>query len=182
MTLLSEILLPAGFLIHCLNVALASVVACAIAVVLSRSPAWSLPARHALLVGALAASLLAPLVAPLLPLPPLWTIRSPETVGPPKTAVATQMTGNIGQTEATASADWESIPVAETAATASPISEPAVILPGSAAHAPISHEPLPERLASNTTEWAWITGSLLCGLWFVGIAAGLVRAILCVVI
>ena len=48
MTSLSDVLLPAGFLIHCLNVALASVVACAIAVVLSRRAAWSLPAAPCL--------------------------------------------------------------------------------------------------------------------------------------
>ena len=61
MTSLPQLLLPADFLIPCLNAAVASLVACGIAVALSRRTAWSLPVRHALLAAALAVSLTAPL-------------------------------------------------------------------------------------------------------------------------
>ncbi len=180
MTSLSNVLLPAGFLIHCLNVALASVVACAIAVVLSRRHTWSLPTRHALLVAALAASLLAPLIAPLLSLPSLWTIRCPDTVGLPKTAVASQPTYNIRQPDASASPVPASFSVTGTNSDPPPIYVPAVIVPDSVTSPPVPHAPIPEQPVSATTEWAWIIGSLLCGLWFVGIATGLVRATLSV--
>lgn len=178
MTWLSDVLLPAGFLIHCLNVALASIVACALAVVLSQRQTWSLPTRHALLVAALAASLLAPLVAPLLPLPPLWTIPGPETVGPSKKSAASQPTGNSSQADSAASPVSDAFPVVETNSDPSLISEPAVIMSGSFASTPVSRAVLPEQPAAASTEWAWIIGTLLCDLWFVGIVTGLVRAVL----
>ena len=177
MTSLSDVVLATGFLVFCLNAALGSVVACAIAVILSRRSTWSLPVRHALLAAALAASVMAPLVIPLFHVPSVWAIGVSETSEPfqqPTRAVAVQPTGNIRQPppeEATPLAN--SIPVVEAERVRSTTVAPAHVPPVAVAPESNPLAPVREQPALATTEWARILGSLLCGIWFAGIAAGM---------
>ncbi len=176
MSLSPVLLLPLDVLIPCLNAAVASLVACAIAVVLSRRAAWSLPVRHALLVAAFAASLTAPLLVSLVHLPSLWAINVVATVEPPP-AVITQPGETIhGERPlespvATTITATGTCPVRPTSAGASAVA-PAASVPNSTAPAPIRQEQSP-----TAAPWARVIGTLLCGLWFAGTAIGLARAI-----
>ena len=83
-------LLSMDFLIYCLNAAIAALVACAIALVLSRRADWTLPTRHALLVAGLATSLLIPLTVPMVHLPTVWAIPIADTIDLPPTTDTTR--------------------------------------------------------------------------------------------
>lgn len=179
MTSFTELLPPAGFLVHCLNAALAPVVACAVAIVLSRRSSWSLPARHALLVIALVASLAAPVASPLFRWPSIWAIQMTAKSEGPLPAVDLQPNAPIDSSQAVAPpvANAPAIPAAETNHDRPELAEAAVIPRISAAADPSSPAPVQELQFPTTTEWARIMGALLCGLWFIGIAVGSARAI-----
>jgi beta-lactamase regulating signal transducer with metallopeptidase domain/thiol-disulfide isomerase/thioredoxin len=179
MTSFSYLLLPSGFLVHCLNAALAPVVACAVAVVLSRRSTWSLPVRHALLVTALVASIAAPIASPLFRLPTIWAIRVTSNPERPLPAVDLQPKALIHSPQAVEPpvANAISIPVAETNNDRPEFAEAAVIPPVSVVADPSPPAPIQKLQFPTMTEWARIIGTLLCGLWFVGIAVGSVKAI-----
>jgi beta-lactamase regulating signal transducer with metallopeptidase domain len=183
MTSLSVATLSAEFLVHCLNVAIGSVVACAIALILSRRQTWSLPARHVLLVVGLAAGLLAPLAALMIPMPALWTIRGPQIASRPATSGATSAADRVEVSPAAAAPAFEALPNAEPSADRSIDAESAAILPSSAASTPLPHPsaPLGEQPSVAVIDWPTRIGTLLCALWFAGIVAGFFRAILRVV-
>ena len=180
MTSLLEIMLPANFLVYSLNAAVASVVACAIAVVLSRRQTWSLPARHAILVAAIAASLLAPLVMPLVPLPSLWAISVSEAVYQPLKSVETKPAGSNHEQEFDPELPTtNSIPRAEPSPIRPEVASPAVASPASVALEPIMPTPSREHPALSASDRARLVGTLVCGIWLVGIAVGMVRSLIC---
>ena len=180
MTSLSELSLPANFLIHCLNAAVASVVACAMAVVLSRRQAWSLPARHAILVAALVASLLAPLVISLVHLPSVWAIQVSETGDEPLTSVETRPTESLHEHEVAPNLSAaNSIPLAVSGPDRSAVAESTDFPTASVVPEPVSAAPSREQPALAVIDWARIVGTLVCGIWLVGIVFGTARAILC---
>ncbi|MBC7855572.1 MAG: M56 family metallopeptidase, partial [Pirellulaceae bacterium] len=181
MTALLEMSLPANYLAYCLNAAVASVVACALAVVLSRRQAWSLPARHAILVAAIAGSLLAPLVIPLVHLPSPWAIHVSEALGQPRMSVETKTTESNHREEVLESPVPMSPPVAEFASVNPVSAEPKTISPASVVPELAPHGPSREQLSLSATQRTRIIGTLVCGIWLVGIVCGVARALVCLV-
>jgi len=178
MRYLADLSMPAGFLVHCLNAATASSLACAIAVVLSRRSTWSLPARHALLVAALITSLTAPLVIRMFHLSSVWAIRVSEIFDQSSPVFERQSIGSTHQEGVPKSQISASIPVAETHADRLPIAVSPAVASVSVVPDAIAPAPIPEQPFVRTPKWARIIGTLVCGVWFAGIAVGVGRAIL----
>jgi beta-lactamase regulating signal transducer with metallopeptidase domain/thiol-disulfide isomerase/thioredoxin len=174
---LSEALLPADVLVRFLNAALASSVACAIAVVLSRRTAWSLPTRHAMLLAAIVASLVAPWIVPRFHLPTVWAIQVSETFDQPRRVVSGHRIDGIHRPESSGSPNATSIPAAETDADRPPIAVSPTAAPVSVVQ-PIPPASSREQPSVSALGWARICGTVLCGVWLVGSAVGLGRALL----
>ena len=171
-------LLPQDWLINCLNAAIAALMACAVALVLSRRTNWSLPTRHALLVAGLGASLLLPLVMPLVHLPTFWAIPVAAAVAPQSPPTANSPL-EIEPKIAAELPDATLMPVADAHppvrpfGTELPAIAPAAVVPDRAANAATA-----ERPSSTAIPGARIVGTLLCGLWFAGISIGAARSLL----
>lgn len=176
MTLLVELSFSPAFLTYCLNAALTSTVACAIAIALSRRQAWSLPVRHGMLVAALVVSLAAPLLMPLVELPSLFTVEVFEKVDGSWTsaepagaaAVRPRPVSDLPDS-ADVSVTFKDDPqtIAPLAAVASP---PAVVSRSRSA-------PVPARPRLSATELLRPVGTLLCVVWLAGIFFATGRAI-----
>lgn len=177
MSAFSEMLLPAGFLVHCLNAAVASVVVCTISVLLSRRSTWSLPVRHAVLVAGLAVGLIVPLVIPLCPVPAIWSIWISDTLDPPQTSPVSQSIGSLHQNGDLGAPTVISRPVAEAQAVGLTIKKSAVIPPVANVAEPIPAAPILEQPTLSTSLRWQIVGTVLCGSWLVGIAISLGRTI-----
>jgi len=173
MNSLLQLSLPAGFLMYCLNAAVASLVACAIAVVLSRRAAWSLPMRHAMLVAAFTACLTAPLFVPLFNLPSLWAINVEQL---PPLAVSKPMETSQREEEPVLPV-MTADPVTEVIAPHPTSVVPATVVPVSTVPERPPLAPVRERPSLTTGEWARVIGTLFCGVWIIGITVGMARAI-----
>jgi beta-lactamase regulating signal transducer with metallopeptidase domain/thiol-disulfide isomerase/thioredoxin len=176
MTLLLPLLLSTQFLFNCLNAAIAALVACAIALVLSGRADWSLPTRHALLVVGLVASLLIPLAMPMVHLPTVWAIPIADAVDAHSPTDATRTIEAIHREQAAELPVATSMPVVEASTFESTSSELPSIQSVWSVPDPNSRAPQRESQAFTTTQWVRLFGTLLCGIWFAGIAAGIARA------
>lgn len=166
-------LLPEGVLVHCLNAALASLVACAVALLLVRRTSWSLPARHALLTVALATGLLLPLVLPLLHVPTPWTLAMSRGSTDQPTAHVEQAASrpdpaDLPQRVSSGSPLLAADPAASPPRVGPNASEQSVRAEQARTEAPV----LPLASPGN---WLRLAGSLACALWFLGVAVGFVR-------
>jgi WD40 repeat protein/beta-lactamase regulating signal transducer with metallopeptidase domain len=173
MNSLAEMCLPAAVLIFCLNAALISLEACAIATVLGRRTVWSLPVRHALLVAALGASLLAPVAMPLFP--SVWAITDSARVEQPQPAAAVPLIESLHRKEALELSAEPAVPLVEIATDRTAGIPSTTISPVSAVVEAIRPASSRERQSLTTGEWARAMGTLICGIWFVGLAVGLER-------
>lgn len=178
MTSFFEIVLPASFLVHAFNYAMASLLACALALGIGGMRAWSLPVRHAVLVAGLAVSLLAPVTLLMFHWPAFLSIPVIETEQPPPASVAlksAEMPDRQKSLEVESAKLVQSLDVARDnrgAVRSAAQTLPTVTAPGTSNR---------QRLSWTTREWACLGGTLLCGLWLVGISYGIVRAIMCLV-
>ncbi len=183
MSSFSDLLVSTPFLVRCLNAALASAAACALAILLSRRRTWSLPARHAVLVAAIVISLLAPLVVPLFHPPAIWAFgvsATADRVEPTAGSQPNRLIPSANSQESPASNPIP-IPVADTNPNRPVVAEPPVVrrvaaVPDSPPRSPAHEEP-----TVTAADWVRMLGSLLCGIWFVGIAVGGLRFILSLV-
>ncbi|MDB5391584.1 MAG: blaR, partial [Planctomycetaceae bacterium] len=184
MNVFSEFLLSAGFLVHCLNAAVGSLVVCSISVVLSRRTRWSLPVRHALLVGGLAVGLIVPVVVPWCSLPAVWSIQIAGTFDRPQLPSDSPVSGGIDEIEEPRLATSKFVPIAQTPPVRSSekrtVNTPSVSVepPVTVVSESIPVQVITERVSDATPHWSRIVGVSLCGIWFVGIVVCLVRAIL----
>ncbi len=183
MTSFSDLLASTPFLVRCLNAALASVAACILAILLSRRRTWSLPARHVVLVAAIVISLLAPLVVPLFHPPANWAFGVSATADrtEPKAGPQPNRMTESANSQEPPTSNSVPIPVADTHSNRPVIAEPPVVpqvaaVPDSPPRAPAQQQPTVAR-----TDWLRVLGSLVCGLWFAGIAFGGLRFILSLV-
>lgn len=176
MTSLVELSFSPAFLTHCFNAALASTVACAMAIALGRRQAWSLPVRHGMLVAALVVSLAAPLLMPLVDPPSLFTVELAEKVD-----------GSRASAEPTEAAAVRPRPLSEssdsTPVTFTANEDPQTITP-LAASAPVPAvasvsrpAPVPKRPRLSATELLRPVGTLVCMVWLAGIFFATGRAI-----
>jgi len=204
MTSLSDVLPPAALLVFAFNAAFASLAVCATAVVLSRVLSRSLPARHALLVVAIAVCLVAPLVMPLLHVPAVWTIQIAET-GEESSAPAASKPADAkppaaGREQAPPSPATPILRLEPNAADGADAEQSAIVPPVVAPSAAESRSESPPAAASDAIapaqasgqadrfiaaarlpKWGQILGTLLCGVWCLGVAGGLVKAVLSIV-
>jgi beta-lactamase regulating signal transducer with metallopeptidase domain len=179
--LLSELLLSDRWLLYGLNAAVASVVACTIAVLISRYSTWSLPARHAILMLAIAVCLLAPLTAPWIQLPSSWSIRvgEPPQLPPTLAPFEAQSAGEFHSPEA----GRERVPASSTALAENPweglaAGEPAAMPPAPFVPAAIPPVAAEQPARWTLAEWAQLAGTLLCGVWLVGLTIGAIRSLI----
>lgn len=177
MTTLLNFVLPAEWLVQGMNAALAALLACAAAVAASRCRAWPLPTRHALLVAALAISVAAPLVSPFCNLPSPWTISLPAASVEPQTM---EVAANPSAALPAVAVSSDSVPIstAETNSAPTPMLESD---PPPAVATVVNETPAAEIRAQHVAQpipWLRLAGTVLCGLWFVGIVVGLARAVL----
>lgn len=174
MNSLLSLLLPTGVLIYCLNVALASVVVCAMAIMLSRRASWSLPVRHALPVAALAIGMVVPVVIPFVRLPTNWSIRVSQPALPaPAVSEAPLAMPQQHAVDATAGPApvISNKTIVEPEALQQPTSTSSV--------ASVAHPASPvTSSAALQLPWPALIGSALCGMWLVGMGIGLGRGIL----
>ena len=177
MTSLLQVLLPVRILMYCLNTAVASLIAGGIAVTLSRGAAWSLPARHAVLVAAFAVSLTAPFFVPLFHPASVWSIIVAAKVEPSRKSALRQPIEANHLVEAHEPPVVTAAPVAEVMAHRPADVEPAGIVPVSVVPERTPLALVRERKSLTTIEWASVFGTLLCGVWLIGTAAGMVWSI-----
>ncbi len=175
MSSLAQWLLPAEVLIPSLNAAVAATLACGMALALSRRTHWSLPMRHALLVAALATTLLAPLVISLVRVPAMWSVSVAAAAdGEPSSRAIQQPLEGIHSAQPLGPPGGRTNPLVGrrlnpannarlTAAAAGP---------GSDASSPAS---LSGQQPSTTAASIQVAGTILCGLWLVGIVFCLAR-------
>lgn len=176
MKLLVDVSFSPAFLTHCLNAALASTVACAIGIALSRRQAWSLPVRHGVLVVALVVSLAAPLLMPLVELPSLFTVEMSAKVDGSRASAEPAEAAAVRPRPVSNLADSAAVSVTandDPQATA-PIAASASVPAVASASRPA---PVPARPPLSATELVRPLGTLLCVVWLAGIFFAIGRAI-----
>ncbi|MCY2963534.1 MAG: M56 family metallopeptidase, partial [Planctomycetota bacterium] len=184
MNSLLQVSLPGSILLTVLNAMVASLLACGVALLLCRRVSWSLPTRHALSVAAIAVSLATPLLVSVLRLPPLWTIEDGDRVTLPAPTVSSP------PVVTTSGIDREAHAAANSPSDISPGSSQTIVTQlaevpstgveppdGSLDRVPEPADPAPVSPVLPAIMSAGTIGTLLCGIWVIGVAICLGRTI-----
>jgi beta-lactamase regulating signal transducer with metallopeptidase domain/thiol-disulfide isomerase/thioredoxin len=174
MTWFSPFVFGDNTLLWVFNAAVTSTLACAIALILCGMRGWSLPVRHALLVVAIGASLLLPWGIGLVPVSTPWAVEVQHTMTARSEGFAAPIRGSsdVEPSDATAIAT----PAMENAPAVSgePVKAADQGTPGSS---PAVAAPVVNRSVAPV-RYLPIAGTILCGVWLVGIGATLVRGVM----
>lgn len=173
MTWFSPFVFGDNTLLWAFNAAVTSTLACAIALILCRMRGWSLPVRHALLVVAVGASLLLPWGIGMVPVPTPWAVDVQPVTTARSQGVAAPIRGSsdvepLG-VNAVATPAMENAPAVA--------SEPVEAASQATSTVPSQVAAPAVNLRSVPTRYLSIAGTILCGVWLLGIGATSVRGV-----